>query len=548
MKKNSFTFFARGAKKLCLGMSLLLGNAASTSAQTPVLLKDINVGSEDANNGSKGFRGFTKFADDRLFFFANDGNTGLEPFVSDGTSAGTRLIKELSDGSDGSQGFEGEAVLNPTDKKIYFLAKSDNNPNYNDLYTTDGTAAGTNRVNNNSFSESVSNLTPVGGKMAYRVGETQYFVTDGTAAGTYEALSSTKLTAPTLFKNVLYFGGQEGNKPILYKLDLNKNKMAEKVAAFVGIAEHVMREVNFAHNDGLLFSTGVESGFPSNNVYYYNPTSNTVTKVLSDVAGGASRNVIPFKGKTYFIASDKFYESNGTAAGTKLLNTLGDDYAILLGKTDDYIFLQNTTNTEGVDLFTYNPTKGLVSMDINPDNKDAIPFFFVSVGNKAYFRAKNDATGEELWVSDGTKVGTKLVADFLAGPTGSNPFSLQLVRLKGKDRIYFWATNGKNGFEPHYIDVLYASPTQEKIATNTILFSLSPNPSHEQVTLSFAPNSEFKAKLWVISDNLGRQLQQGNIESAESIAISTTAFQAGIYWLSVYDVRGEKSTQALLIR
>jgi ELWxxDGT repeat protein len=548
MKKNSFTLFARGAKALCLGTSLLLGNAASMSAQTPVLLKEINPGFGNANDGSNGFMGFTKFADDRIFFFADNGNTGLEPFVSDGTAAGTTLIKDIASGSDGCQGFEGDAVLNPSDKKIYFLAKSENNPNYNDLYATDGTAAGTKRVNSDNFSESISNLTAVGGKIAFRVGETQYYVSDGTATGTYEVLSSTKLTAPVLFKNVLYFGGQEGDNPILYKLDLSKNKLAEKVTAFVGTTKHRMSRPQIAHNDALLFSTGVEFGFASNNVYYYSPTSNTVTKVLNDVAGGFTKNVIAFKGKTYFIASTKFYETNGTAAGTKLLNTLEDDYALLLGKTDDYIFIQSRTNAAGVDLFTYNPTKGLVSIDINAGDKDAVPFHFVGLGNKAYFQAKTEAAGEELWVSDGTKAGTKLVTDFYAGATGSSPFGLKLVRLKGKDQIYYWATTASGGFEPYRIDVLYASPVQDKATASTLVFSLSPNPSREQVRLSLAQNTSFKAQQWTISDHTGRQIQQGKMESNEPISISTSALQVGIYWLSVYDAQGEKSTQALLVQ
>jgi len=68
---------------------------------------------------------------------------------------------------------------------------------------------------------------------------------------------------------------------------------------------------------------------------------------------------------------------------------------------------------------------------------------FVKLNNSFYFAGGNDATGIELWKSDGTAEGTSLVKDIFPGPTGSNVQNL--IEYKGK--IYFAATDLVNGTE-----------------------------------------------------------------------------------------------------
>jgi ELWxxDGT repeat protein len=68
----------------------------------------------------------------------------------------------------------------------------------------------------------------------------------------------------------------------------------------------------------------------------------------------------------------------------------------------------------------------------------------VAVGAQAFFVEQLQNTGEELWVSDGTEQGTRLVRDIRPGPADSHIDQLQA----GDDgRVYFLADDGSWGLE-----------------------------------------------------------------------------------------------------
>lgn len=81
-----------------------------------------------------------------------------------------------------------------------------------------------------------------------------------------------------------------------------------------------------------------------------------------------------------------------------------------------------------------------VTTDINPERRTVKEKNLVVVGSrekgyKAYFAATDDDHGTELWVTDGTKEGTRMVADILPGSGSSSP--AWLCRLN--DKVLFSA-------------------------------------------------------------------------------------------------------------
>ncbi len=68
---------------------------------------------------------------------------------------------------------------------------------------------------------------------------------------------------------------------------------------------------------------------------------------------------------------------------------------------------------------------------------------YVAVNEKVFFTATTMASGTELWVTDGTAAGTKMVADLATGTPDSNPNSLTRM----DDKLYFIARDLTHGYE-----------------------------------------------------------------------------------------------------
>jgi ELWxxDGT repeat protein len=80
----------------------------------PILIKELNNGSESA-----GVQFFTLMGD-KIFFASDAAGDGFEPWVSDGTEAGTKLVQEIAIG-DGSDPIP---MSRTTNDKIYVSAKT----------------------------------------------------------------------------------------------------------------------------------------------------------------------------------------------------------------------------------------------------------------------------------------------------------------------------------------------------------------------------------------------------------------------------------------
>ena len=104
----------------------------------------------------------------------------------------------------------------------------------------------------------------------------------------------------------------------------------------------------------------------------------------------------------------------------------------------DNMFFTAKSTANGDELYVTDgtPEGTKMVMDINPGSGDASPRYLVSLNDKLYFQADNGTNGVELWESDGTEAGTKMVADIYAGGESSAPDMLTV--LDGK--ILFRAT------------------------------------------------------------------------------------------------------------
>lgn len=106
-------------------------------------------------------------------------------------------------------------------------------------------------------------------------------------------------------------------------------------------------------------------------------------------------------------------------------------------KNDIIIFGAEDT-VAGYELFISDGTQSgtKVLKNINPGSKSSYPYYlFKAADNRVYFQAEVDSLGYELFVTDGTEAGTVLVKDINPGVESSYPWSF--IDYKGK--VFFTA-------------------------------------------------------------------------------------------------------------
>jgi trimeric autotransporter adhesin len=349
------------------------------NAQT--LVKDINTA--DASSDPKEFLTIGT----KTYFSANDGKTGNELWVTDGTDAGTKLVKDIMTG-DIPSGISNLTNLNGSALFWYSV-----NGNFG-VYKSDGTATGTVRVSNpdtlfSFYSYYREPTFTVWGNSAYFITNGFLWKTDGTAVGTVKLLKGTS------------FGG------------VNSSQLAEFNGKlyFVGSA---------TGGDGLWQTDGTVAG------------TKLVKKMNLNVRENFKRPVV-FKNKLYFIASTvetgaEIWTSDGTDAGTVLVKDVYNDIpsndkdgSFALHSSANFLFFVGRSSN-GLKLWKSDgTTQGTVPLSsfflnftsdfraYNNESENQIRGF--EFKNKFYFFARGLNYFQALYESDGTELGTKYVHD-----------------------------------------------------------------------------------------------------------------------------------------
>lgn len=89
--------------------------------------------------------------------------------------------------------------------------------------------------------------------------------------------------------------------------------------------------------------------------------------------------------------------------------------------------------------------------DIEPGSTGSAPILLASTGSQVVFSAKREAEGRELWATDGTAAGTRLVLDLVPGPANGLATNTVEAAALG-DQVVFRAPDGQGGSEPWVTD------------------------------------------------------------------------------------------------
>ncbi len=360
-----------------------------------------------------------------LYFSANDGIHGRELWKSDGTEAGTVLVKDIRKNT--KTGVQGTYMTCFTPLGGLLLFRCDDGKHGRELWKSDGTEAGTVLVKDIRpgsdsrgrplSSEPLGSAAELGGILLFSAAGPEgreLWRTDGTEAGT------------SLVKDIR--PGPAGSAP--------------------SFLVRAGRRVFFSCNDGkgggeLWVTDGTAAG----------------TRMVKDIrpgpAGSSPAWLVELGGKVFFIADDgvhgeEIWVSDGTEKGTRLVLDVNPGKAKgawNLYRAGDFLYFAGNDGVHGREVWRSDgSSKGTVLVkDVNPGGGWSGPDLFTPLGNICVFRCNGGGGSDfELWRTDGTAEGTFLVKDIRPGKKGSFPWNFARV---GSRFVYFSADDGIHGRE-----------------------------------------------------------------------------------------------------
>lgn len=345
----------------------------------------------------------------KYYMFADDGVVGRELFRLNADNS-LSLVKDVMPGPASSS----VRQFTKANGLLYFTVRNARRTNSYDMYSSDGTSAGTILLMEDMAV--ASPMVPLGNQLFFagdnRVTGTELWKTDGTVAGTvlvkdispdvrygYVADSSYPYNL-TVLNGTLYFGAHDGTERELWKSD------------------------------------GTTAG----------------TKLAVDVYPGANKDaevagITLYQGQMYFMARNgtgwQLFRSNGTAAGTVAVSSTFQsigDLAVASGS----LYFSAKTASAGEELWKVTGNaRPVMVRDIRPGSGSSSPKQLRAANGKLYFVADDGIHGAELWQTNGTAAGTVMVRDTRPGATSSDPHIMRAMN----GVLFFAADDGDHGVE-----------------------------------------------------------------------------------------------------
>lgn len=455
----------------------LIAALLPATAQIPTLLRDINPGGDAVVR-------YITCANGSVYFSANDGVHGAEPWVSDGTTSGTFMLKDINPGS----GSSSPVSFLEWNDRVYFAAA--NGVDGYQLWGSDGTTANTLMelaVDDVNGLTGASDYTVYGNKIVFS-GQNdesgkELWISDGTVGGTVllkdinPGVNSSNPKEFTVYNGLLYFvASTPASGKELWVTDGTEAGTVLVKDIWAGTNSSVPADLVVAN--GLLFFKA-SGGYASGDEPWASDGTAVGTYMVKDIVpggnGSAAQGFVNFNGEAWFIAYDgpqaQLWHSDGTATGTYKLPEPATPYDL----------------------------PGLLSVH----------------NGKLYFGAFETNASHQIWVSDGTPAGTAPI--YLPGSPAFQPLASTTVITGCGDYLFYPAVyDAAIGLEPYTLLLPVGIAEQQAKGRDR----LYPNPATERLFMSDAPA---RAKLQLYAANGALALQA----DVQDMDIST--LPAGLY-------------------
>jgi ELWxxDGT repeat protein len=335
------------------------------------------------------------------------------------------------------------------------------------LFTSNGTAAGTHQLTTGSRLSGYSNLTTFNNKLYFdaydsTLGGPALWTSDGTVAGTLPVLSGDQNVnvynaagTEAVVGSKLFFQAYDQTNG-LYDLWVTNGTSSGTRPVSPSVSTDPNSLYNFTNVNGKLFFDAYDNSTSKYALWTSDGTA-AGTKMVKDLTANLPSNPVAIGSKLYFEMYDSanseyaLWVSDGTSGGTKMvadIGTTGNQFndvivfnSTLYFQVNDsadapstgYALWSSNGTTAGV--FKYGPSKLVVQTDSSTP--------MAVLGTNLYLRGYDTTNGYSLWKTDGVATNNNTGT---VQTKGSTPFSYNAAELTvvGTE-LYFVAQNSKDG-------------------------------------------------------------------------------------------------------
>lgn len=476
-----------------------------THGTTPVLVDTLHHPGYPGIGGGYP-TGFTMVGN-KLFFSMWNLN-GRELWVSDGTEAGTKEVIDLSPGSNGGTTNNPMIAFNG---KVFFQGSA--TLGINELYSSDGTAAGTTLVKAGVYNP--EHFIIYNNELYFRANDgviDGLWKTDGTALGTVN-VTNTGFNVAKIFQNEMYYN-MSGT---LWKSDgttAGTMMLKDSVGEITGM------------NSSRIFTAYMKSlpVAPYFTMYYWKSDGTTAGTVrVSDSLGKAASFCVVNDKMYYSVANptgftSNLWETDGTEAGTrKIVKNSYLNYPYAFNNT---VFFTKHTSATGYELWSFSPLVAPTNLQLTPQ--------FVQVAGQMMLNWDDNSNNEDGFLIERSLDGSNW--SVVGNTTSANYTDIGLAN----STLYYYQVAAYNTSDTAYSNITSGTTLATGISTlaNEASIFVFPNPASDVLTVSL-PVSNHPAQL-TIFNNIGQAVLSQQICDNQTI-INISELVDGVYFVKMED-------------
>lgn len=468
----------------------------------------VQENSENVEAGApNGYKTFTK-AGNKLFYKGFKPGLGYEIFCTDGTAAGTHMVKDIAPGNSSCVGSNNDSDLYMEYNGIFYF-KANDQVHGNELWRSDGTEAGT------------------------------YMVKDiyaGSSSGIVSSNSQNiQIKAYAVYNGYLYFTAQDGIDWSIWRTDGTE-------AGTIKVITPSSPSIILGATDNKLFfvNDNVGSTFGVNTLWSTDGTLSGTVLLHTYNTGNATqfRKSCIFNNVLYFGVYDNatafsLMKSDGTPAGTGLVkgNLAGGDFRNFqyLQPCGDQLYFEIGESEIGDKLWsTDGTTDGTVLVHDNGLN-GGLAGFTCSNTNLFYL----NFVDYSFWVTHGNSAPSEIEFIVNGDPDFNEYLGLMNIIGVAGDKIYLGGTTLEGGNELYVgsiSTILENNSFETKNNPSSENIAIYPNPTNGVFTVTSGDNSIIRSI--EIYDLTGKKIMKKQA-GISSVIVDIPEIKSGMYLVKV---------------